>query len=287
MSQSTPRFDFLPVFLPGWVWLAGAGPGDPSLLTLGVHDALGQADVIVHDALVGGEILRFARQGTLLEYVGKRGGRPSCRQADITERMIALAKAGKRVLRLKGGDPFMFGRGGEEAQELARAGIPFRVLPGVTAGIGGLAYGGVPATHRDVNSAITFLTGHDAGGTVPDKLDWNAIARGAPVLVIYMGIKHLDGIAARLMAGGRLASEPVAIISDATLPTQRVMETTLGDAAIAVAAAGLHAPAMIVIGEVVRLRAELDWMGRYVVPLPLPSARSSVEFSTGRVCGAL
>ncbi|RJF86590.1 uroporphyrinogen-III C-methyltransferase [Oleomonas cavernae] len=266
MSQSTPRFDFLPEFLPGWVWLAGAGPGDPSLLTLGVHDALGQADVIVHDALVGGQILRFARAGVLLEYVGKRGGRPSCRQADITERMIALARSGKRVLRLKGGDPFMFGRGGEEAQELARAGIPFRVLPGVTAGIGGLAYGGVPATHRDVNSAITFLTGHDAGGAVPDKLDWGAIARGAPVLVIYMGVKHLDAIATRLMAGGRPGSEPVAVISDATLPSQQVIETTLSAAAAAVAAAGLHAPAMIVVGEVVRLRAELDWLGRFVLP---------------------
>lgn len=266
MSDSTPVFDFMPEFQPGWVWLAGAGPGDPALLTLGVYDALGKADVIVHDALVGGEILRFARQGALLEYVGKRGGRPSCRQADITERMITLARAGKRVLRLKGGDPFMFGRGGEEAQELARAGIPFRVLPGVTAGIGGLAYGGVPATHRDFNSAITFLTGHDAGGDVPDRLDWGAIARGAPVLVIYMGVKHLDAIAARLTAGGRPASQPVAIIADATLPTQQVVETTLAEAAGAARAAGLHAPAMIVIGDVVRLRSELDWLGRFVVP---------------------
>ena len=258
--------DFLPEFRPGWVWLAGAGPGDPALLTLGVHDALRQADVVVHDALVGGDILRFARPGAVLEYAGKRGGRPSCRQADITTRLIDLARAGKRVLRLKGGDPFMFGRGGEEAQALAGAGIPFRVLPGVTAGIGGLAYGGVPVTHRDFNSAVTFVTGHDAGGEVPDALDWAAIARGAPVIVVYMGLGKIGVIAERLIAGGRPAGEPVAIVADASLPSQRVVETTLADAARAVAEAGIGAPALIVVGEVVRLRRELDWLGRYVVP---------------------
>lgn len=258
--------DFLPVFQPGWVWLAGAGPGDPSLLTLGVHSALGQADVVVHDALVGGEILRFARPGALLEFVGKRGGRPSCRQADITERLIRLARQGKRVLRLKGGDPFMFGRGGEEAVALSQAGIPFRVLPGVTAGIGGLAYGGVPATHRDFNSAVTFLTGHDAGGEVPDGLDWTAISRGAPVLVIYMGVRHFAGIAGRLLAAGRPPGQPVAIITNASLPDQRVWETTIADAGALIEREAIGAPAMIVVGEVVRLRAELDWMSRFVQP---------------------
>lgn len=259
-------FDFLPVFNPGWVWLAGAGPGDPALLTLGVHSALQQADVVVHDALVGGDILRFAKPGALLEYVGKRGGRPSCRQADITERLIQLARTGKRVLRLKGGDPFMFGRGGEEAVELSRAGIPFRVLPGVTAGIGGLAYGGLPATHREVNSAVTFLTGHDAGGDVPDGLDWHAIARGAPVLVIYMGVRHFAGIAARLIEAGRPASQPVAIVTNATLPSQKVHETTIAEAAGVIEREAIKAPAMIVVGDVVKLRADLDWMGRFVVP---------------------
>lgn len=258
--------DFLPVFQPGWVWLAGAGPGDPSLLTLGVHSALGQADVIVHDALVGGEILRFARPGALLEYAGKRGGRPSCRQADITARLIRLARQGKRVLRLKGGDPFMFGRGGEEALALSRAGIPFRVLPGVTAGIGGLAYGGVPATHREVNSAVTFLTGHDAGGAVPDNLDWDAISRGAPVLVIYMGVRHFAAIAERLIAAGRPAGQPVAIIVNATLPDQKVWETTIAEAGTLIESEAIGAPAMIVVGEVVRLRAELDWIGRFASP---------------------
>lgn len=260
------ELDFLPAFEPGWVWLAGAGPGDPSLLTLGVHDALRQADVVVHDALVDGRVLRFARRGALLEFAGKRGGRPSCRQADITARLIELARQGKRVLRLKGGDPFMFGRGGEEAQELARAGIPFRVLPGVTAGIGGLAYGGIPATHRDFNSAVTFLTGHDAGGEVPDRLDWPAIARGSPVIVIYMGLGKIGRIADRLIAAGRAPGEAVAVVADASLPSQRVVETTLAGAAEAVATAGISAPALIVVGEVVKLRAELDWMNRFVAP---------------------
>lgn len=258
--------DFLPAFPPGWVWLAGAGPGDPSLLTLGVHSALGQADVVVHDALVGGDILRFARPGAVLEYAGKRGGRPSCRQADITARLIQLARQGKRVLRLKGGDPFMFGRGGEEALELSRAGIPFRVLPGVTAGIGGLAYGGVPATHRDINSAVTFLTGHDAGGAVPDTLDWGAISRGAPVLVIYMGVRHFAAISDRLIAAGRPASQPVAIITNASLPDQKVWETTIAEAGALIERDAIGAPAMIVVGEVVRLRADLDWLGRFVQP---------------------
>ncbi|MCF4164395.1 uroporphyrinogen-III C-methyltransferase [Zavarzinia compransoris] len=260
------ELDFLPAFEPGWVWLAGAGPGDPALLTLGVHDALRQADVVVHDALVDGRVLRFARTGALLEFAGKRGGRPSCRQADITARLIDLARQGKRVLRLKGGDPFMFGRGGEEAQALSRAGIPFRVLPGVTAGIGGLAYGGIPATHRDFNSAVTFLTGHDAGGDVPDGLDWPAIARGSPVIVIYMGLGKIGRIADRLIAAGRAPGEAVAVVADASLPSQRVVETTLAGAAEAVAAAGISAPALIVVGEVVKLRAELDWMNRFVAP---------------------
>ncbi|MFA5123603.1 uroporphyrinogen-III C-methyltransferase [Zavarzinia sp.] len=266
-------FDFLPVFQPGWVWLAGAGPGDPSLLTLGVHSALQQADVVVHDALVGGDVLRFVRPGALLDYAGKRGGRPSCRQDDITAKLISLARAGKRVLRLKGGDPFMFGRGGEEALALSRAGIPFRVLPGVTAGIGGLAYGGVPATHRGINAAVTFLTGHGADGAPPDDLDWGAIARGAPVLVIYMGVHHMAGIAERLIAGGRSPAEPVAVITDASLPSQRVVEATLATAAATIATEAVRAPAMIVIGEVVRLRAELDWVGRFVTQAEQPLAQ--------------
>jgi uroporphyrin-III C-methyltransferase len=249
----------MPAFEPGWVWLAGAGPGDPGLLTLHTLNALAQADVVVHDALVGPEILGLARTGAVLEYAGKRGHKPSIKQAEITSRLVQLARRGKRVLRLKGGDPLMFGRGGEEALALVRAGVPFRILPGVSSGVGGLAYAGIPVTHRTVNSAVTFVTGHDAKGRLPADLDWDALSRGAPVLVVFMGLRHLGAIADRLVAAGRSGAEPVAIVSDASLPTQRVIETTLATAADDVAAAGLAAPALIVVGEVVR--AGLDWIG--------------------------
>jgi len=251
----------LPAFAPGWVWLTGAGPGDPGLLTLLAHHGLGQADVVVYDALVSEAILALAQPEAQRVYAGKRGGKPSPTQADISERLIALAREGKRVLRLKGGDPMVFGRGGEEALSLAAAGIPFRIIPGVSAGIGGLAYAGIPLTHRDSNSVVTFLTGHNAAGVVPDAIDWQALARGSPVLVIYMALKHLAVLSARLIAAGRPAEEPVAIVSDATLPTQRVLETTLGRAAADAAAAAMAPPAIVAVGEVVRLRAHLDWLG--------------------------
>ena len=154
----------LPEFAPGSVWLVGAGPGDPGLLSALALHALDLADHVVYDALVDPRILALARPGAALEYAGKRGGRPSPRQADISTRLIALAREGRRVLRLKGGDPCVFGRGGEEALALARAAIPFRIVPGITAGIGGLAYAGIPVTHREVGSAVTFVTGHDSVG---------------------------------------------------------------------------------------------------------------------------
>jgi len=251
----------LPAFAPGWVWLTGAGPGDPGLLTLLAHHGLAQADVVVYDALVSEAILALARTEARRVYAGKRGGKPSPTQADISERLIALAREGKRVLRLKGGDPMVFGRGGEEALSLAAAGIPFRIIPGVSAGIGGLAYAGIPLTHRDSNSVVTFLTGHNAAGVVPDEIDWQALARGSPVLVIYMALKHLAVLSERLIAAGRPAEEPVAIVSDATLPTQRVLETTLGRAAADAAAAAMAPPAIVAVGEVVRLRVHLDWLG--------------------------
>jgi len=165
------------------------------------------------------------------------------------------------VLRLKGGDPCVFGRGGEEALALAEAGIPFRIVPGITAGIGGLAYAGIPVTHRDVNSAVTFVTGHSSDGAVPDGVDWEAIARGSPVIVIYMGLRHLAAIAARLIAAGRAPGEPVAIVSKATTPDQRVLVSTLAEATAAAAASRIEGPTIIAIGEVVRMRAALDWVG--------------------------
>ncbi|HRK72310.1 MAG TPA: uroporphyrinogen-III C-methyltransferase [Micropepsaceae bacterium] len=251
----------LPQFLPGWVWLAGAGPGDPGLLTIHALNALEQADVIVHDALVSGDVLALARHGARLIDAGKRGGKPSARQRDISMRLVELARQGHRVLRLKGGDPFTFGRGGEEGLTLAGAGIPFRVIPGVTSGIGGLAYAGIPATHRDTNHAVTFVTGHMAGGSMPDNVNWRAIAEGSPTIVLYMAMKHLDRIAAALLAAGRAGDEPVALISRATTKDQRVLETTLARAAVDAAHHGIEAPALIVIGQTVRLRAGLDWLG--------------------------
>lgn len=251
----------LPGFEPGWVWLVGAGPGDPGLLTLHALNALRQADFVVYDALVDETVLQFVRPGAQLEYSGKRGGKPSPKQRDISAKLVELARKGHRVLRLKGGDPFVFGRGGEEALALVDAGIPFRVVPGVTAGIGGLGYAGIPVTHRDVNHAVTFITGHMAGGDVPENLDWPSIAKGSPVIVLYMALSHLDAISTLLIENGRRADEPVALVRNATLKDQSVLETTLGTAAGDVARAGFKAPAIIVIGDVVKLREGLDWLG--------------------------
>jgi uroporphyrin-III C-methyltransferase len=254
-------FDQMPVFEPGTVWLAGAGPGDPGLLTLLAAHALGHADIVVYDALVDESCLKLARNGAELEFAGKRGGKPSPKQRDISLRLVELARQGKRVLRLKGGDPFVFGRGGEEALTLVAHGIPFRIVPGITAGIGGLAYAGIPVTHRDTNQTVTFLTGHDQTGLVPDAIDWEAVAKGSPVIVMYMAMKHIDGIAHSLMKAGRRADEPVAFVCNAATIVQQVLESTIGSAAADAKAAGIEPPAIVVVGEVVRLRAGLDWLG--------------------------
>ena len=257
--------DTLPIELPhfeaGTVWLVGAGPGDPGLLSLLALHALREADVVVYDALVSDAVLALADPESELIYAGKRGGKPSPKQPDISRRLVELAREGKRVCRLKGGDPCLFGRGGEEALALVEAGVRFRLVPGITAGVGGLAYAGIPMTHRDTNSAVTFVTGHAVGGTVPEDLDWDALAGSSQVLVLYMALKHLEAITARLIGAGRDAATPVAIISNATLPEQRVVVSTLAEAAKDAEAAGIEPPAVIVVGEVVRLRAALDWLG--------------------------
>jgi uroporphyrin-III C-methyltransferase len=248
----------LPKFESGSVWLAGAGPGDPGLITaLGIH-ALQNADVVLHDALINEALLKLARPGAKIIYAGKRGGKKSCKQSDISRTLVSLARKGERVLRLKGGDPFVFGRGAEEALTLARAGIPFRIVPGVTAGIGGLAYAGIPVTHRDTNHAVTFITGHGADGKLPD-LDWTAVAKGSPTIVLYMARQYAGEIAAKLIEAGRAPDEPAAIVSDATFDKQAVHITSL--AMLGKAAAATTAPAILVIGENVRLRAGLDWLG--------------------------
>lgn len=245
-----------PTFQPGSVWLVGAGPGGPGLLTLLAFHALGQADVIVHDALVSPNTLALAPAHIERIHAGKRGGKPSPRQTDISIRLIDLAREGKRVLRLKGGDPFMFGRGGEEAGELARAGIPFRIVPGISSGLGGLAYAGLPITHRDTNHSVLFLTGHDESGAVPSAVDWPAVARAAPVIVMFMAVKHLPQIAAHLLAAGRTADEAVTIVSHVASPAQSVLETTLGAAGHL---SDLPTPAIVVLGPVARYRSQLDW----------------------------
>ncbi|RVV99867.1 uroporphyrinogen-III C-methyltransferase [Mesobaculum littorinae] len=260
----SPRFpDRLPAgpwpeLRPGWVWLCGAGPGDPGLLTLHALNALSQADVVVYDALVEPAILDWA-PGAEHIYAGKRGGKPSAKQRDISLRLIELARAGRRVLRLKGGDPFVFGRGGEEAQTLIQHGVPVRIVPGISAGIGGLAYAGIPVTHRDVNQSVTFVTGHDQTGEAPSALDWAAISKGSGVLVIYMGIKHIARITQALRDAGRPGDEPVAVVCAATTRDQHVIETTLAACAEDIAAQGAEPPAIICVGRSVLMRQVLDW----------------------------
>ena len=258
MSDSPlPAHDW-PVLHPGWVWLCGAGPGDPGLVTLHALNGLRQADVIVYDALVEPSILQWAPQAEHV-YAGKRGGKPSAKQGDISLRLIELARSGRRVLRLKGGDPFVFGRGGEEAQTLIQHGVPVRIIPGISAGIGGLAYAGIPVTHRDVNQSVTFVTGHDQSGETPSSLDWHAISNGSQVIVIYMGIKHIARIAAHLRAAGRPADEPCAVVTAATTGDQAVLETTLGRIETDLAQSGVEPPAISCVGRSVLMRQVLDW----------------------------
>lgn len=268
-SIPLPAADW-PIFQPGWVWLVGAGPGDPGLLTLHAVNALRQADVIVHDALVNPAVLAWAPQAEYID-MGKRGGKPSARQAEISARLVDLARAGRRVLRLKGGDPFVFGRGGEEAEELMAANIPLKIIPGITAGIGGLAYAGLPVTHRDTNQAVTFVTGHDRKGQVPGH-DWAALSKGAGVLVIYMGIARAGAIAQHLLDAGRAPDTPCAVVMQAACAEQTVLETTLATLDADLQKAQITPPALLVIGRGVLIRqdsAAPDLLHPLPHPLPL------------------
>jgi len=243
-------------FAPGTVWLVGAGPGDPGLLTLHALDALKQADVIVYDALVSDRVLALASPDARREFAGKRGGRPSHSQRDITLRLIELARQGQRVLRLKGGDPFVFGRGAEEVKALAEAGIRFCVVPGITAGLGGLAYAGIPATSRETNQAVTLVAGH-AAADGEDRINWEALASAGQPLVLYMGLSRLAEIAQRLIAGGMAPETEVAIVIEATLPGQQTIETTLGAVRDGVYQGGAVSPGLVAIGAIVGLRRAL------------------------------
>jgi uroporphyrin-III C-methyltransferase len=242
-----------PVLAHGEVWLVGAGPGDPGLLTLDALAGLLQADVLVYDALVDARILALARKGAQLEFAGKRGGKPSVAQADISERLIEAARSGLRVLRLKGGDPFVFGRGGEEMMALTAAGVRFRVIPGITAGLAALSACSIPATLRGLNQAIILTTGHAADES-DTGVDWAAMARTRQPLVIYMGLRNLGAIADSLQRGGLTSDTPAAVIASATLESQRIVVSTLGRVAVDACEAQLAAPALVVIGDIVRVR---------------------------------
>ena len=246
----------------GSVVLVGAGPGDPDLLTLRAARELQLADVILHDRLVAPEILDRARRDAERIFVGKESGRHHVAQEDTNELMIRLALEGKRVVRLKGGDPFVFGRGGEELEALARHGIAFSVVPGITAALGAAAAAGIPLTHRDHAHAVTFVTGHSReSGAVADDLAWAALAREQHTAVFYMGVANLGAIVAQLAAHGAPPTRPIALIENATLPAQRVIEGTLATLPAAAAAAGVKPPALLIAGEVVRLRERLAWFG--------------------------
>ena len=235
---------------PGDVWLVGAGPGDPDLLTLRAAEALRHADLVLYDALPGRGVLRLVRAGATIVAVGKRKAVQAMPQASIIARMIAGSRAGQRVVRLKGGDPFLFGRGGEEAAALTAAGIPWRIVPGVTAGTAAPAAAGIPVTHRGLASAVTFVTGHDETGKLPDSVDWNALALSGATIVAFMAVTTLDALAVRLLAAGMPADMPTAIVSQASTPEETTLHSTLAACTLAARRAGVPTPALVIIGAV-------------------------------------
>lgn len=241
----------------GTVFLVGAGPGDPDLLTLRAARLLEQADVVVYDNLVGAGVLALIGNRTERIYVGKERCRHSMAQADINALLVRLAREGRHVVRLKGGDPFIFGRGGEELQALAAEGVPFEVVPGVTAACGVAAYAGIPLTHRDFAQSCLFVTGHLKDGSC--DLDWSALARPRQTVVIYMGLTSLDPICKQLVAHGLRPDWPAAVVARGTLAAQRVVCATLATLPDAVSRAGLESPCLTIVGEVVTLRDELAW----------------------------
>lgn len=241
----------------GTVYLVGAGPGDPDLLTLRAARLLAQADAVVYDHLVGADVLELVGPRAQRIYVGKERAKHTLQQEDINALLVRLAREHACVVRLKGGDPFVFGRGGEELQALAAKGVPFEVVPGVTAGCGVAAYAGIPLTHRDHAQSCLFVTGHLKDGSC--DLDWPAMARSRQTIVIYMGLAGLATICDRLVAHGLPPDWPAAVVEQGTLVDQRVVTATLATLAEAVDAAGLESPCLTIVGEVVRLRDQLAW----------------------------
>ncbi len=279
----------------GVAYLVGAGPGDPGLVTSRALELIASADVVLYDRLIPEGVLDGAREDAELVYVGKPSGvegfSATDAQRETDELMIERARAGASVVRLKGGDPFVFGRGGEEAEKLAEAGIEFEVVPGVTAGVAAPAYAGIPVTHRDDASAVAFVTGHEDPGKDETALDWDALARFPGTLVLYMGVKNLPLIAERLANAGRDPAEPAAAIERGTYPSQRTVASTLAGLPEAVAAAGLRAPAILLFGPVAARREAIAWLehrplhGRRVV-VTRARAQASGLAATLRALGA-
>jgi uroporphyrinogen III methyltransferase/synthase len=244
------------------VYLVGAGPGDPGLLTLKARDLIAEADCVIYDYLVNPEILKHAPAGAELINVGKRGLESSQQlwtQAEINRLLIAKANEHAVVVRLKGGDPFIFGRGGEEAEALVEAGIEWEVVPGVSAGSSVAAYAGIPITHRGLSSSVTFVTGHEDMSKPQSAIRWNHLAKGADTLVFFMGLAHIAEIADQLISNGRDADTPVAVIRWGTYGHQETVVSNLAEVAAAVKRRKLTSPALVVVGEVVRLREKLQW----------------------------
>jgi len=247
---------------PGTVYLVGAGPGDPGLLTVRAAELIARADVILYDRLVPPEALARARSGALVLYVGKQGGGEQVPQEETHRLLLEHARAERTVVRLKGGDPFVFGRGGEEALVCLDAGVPFEVVPGVTAGVAAPAYAGIPVTHRDLASGVAFVTGHEDPGKPEPALDWPALAAFPGTLVFYMGVRALPRIAERLVAAGRSPGEPVAVVERGTLPGQRTLLATLASVAERAATEGIRPPSIALVGPVAALREQLAWLER-------------------------
>jgi uroporphyrinogen III methyltransferase / synthase len=242
---------------PGTVYLVGAGPGDPGLLTVRAVELIGAADVVLYDRLIPPEALAYARADAQVVYVGKEGDGAQVPQDDTHALLLEHARAGRTVVRLKGGDPFVFGRGGEEALVLAQAGIPFEVVPGITAGVAAPAYAGIPVTHREIAGGVAFVTGHESAGSA---IDWAGLAAFPGTLVFYMGVRTLPRLAEQLIAHGRAPAEPVAVVERGTLPGQRTLLARLDDVAARAAQAEIRAPAVTLVGDVARLREDLAWL---------------------------
>ena len=255
----------------GHVYLVGAGPGDPGLLTLKGKSCIEKADVLVYDYLAASHFLAYAREGAELIYVGKKGGDHTLKQHEINHLLVEKAGQGLTVTRLKGGDPFIFGRGGEEVEELVEAGIPFEIVPGVTSAVAAPAYAGIPLTHRKYTSTLAFITGHEDPEKISSRIDWRALATGIGTLVFFMGVKNLPRIVEQLTRHGMPSETLIALVRWGTTTRQQTVTGTLGNIVEKVTAAGLKAPAIIVVGDVVELRETMQWfenkplMGKRIV----------------------